>query len=248
MLGASAFLADPHWRARVGVVINLEARGNQGRSFLFQTSAGDAALVDLYAQAVPHLATSSLYAEIYKILPNDTDLTPFLKAGFTGYNFAFVGECGALSHTAGPAPKSRSARPAAAWRSGAGAAAGAVDKEISQRSKAAMRSISMSWACGCRACRKAGRCPFAVGLCRHRAGGMVHPERLAALAAAADRGGGAAGFAAGCGGSGISAARHRRADLSGEPDPSFAHPWALRLALIFGVWAVALRQPGLGLG
>ncbi|HWF63112.1 MAG TPA: M20/M25/M40 family metallo-hydrolase, partial [Rhizomicrobium sp.] len=91
MLGAGAFLDDPAWRARAGVVINLEARGNQGRSFLFQTSPGDGALVDLYARSAPHLATSSLYAEIYKRLPNDTDLTPFLQAGFTGYNFSFIG-------------------------------------------------------------------------------------------------------------------------------------------------------------
>ncbi|MGH6829074.1 MAG: hypothetical protein ACREFW_09215, partial [Rhizomicrobium sp.] len=28
--------------------------------------------------------------------------------------------------------------------------------------------------------------------------------------------------------------------ISGHPDPSFAHPWALRLALAFGVWSVAL--------
>ncbi|HUO02311.1 MAG TPA: hypothetical protein VMU31_06000, partial [Rhizomicrobium sp.] len=28
--------------------------------------------------------------------------------------------------------------------------------------------------------------------------------------------------------------------ISGHADPSFAHPWALRLALFFGVWAVAL--------
>ncbi|MGH6828270.1 MAG: M20/M25/M40 family metallo-hydrolase, partial [Rhizomicrobium sp.] len=92
MLGANAFLADPGWRAKTGVVINLEARGNEGRSFLFQTSPGDSALVALYARAVAHLATSSLYAEIYKVLPNDTDLTPFLQAGFTGLNFSFVGD------------------------------------------------------------------------------------------------------------------------------------------------------------
>ena len=44
-------------------------------------------------------ATSSLYGEIYKFLPNDTDLTPFLKAGITGYNFAFIGNV-AHYHTA----------------------------------------------------------------------------------------------------------------------------------------------------
>ncbi|HUO01663.1 MAG TPA: M20/M25/M40 family metallo-hydrolase, partial [Rhizomicrobium sp.] len=91
MLGANAFLRDPAWRSRIGVVVNLESRGNQGRSFLFQTSPGDGALIDLYAHSVRHLATSSLYAEIYKRLPNDTDLTPFLQAGYTGYNFSFIG-------------------------------------------------------------------------------------------------------------------------------------------------------------
>ena len=57
-------------------MINVEARGNRGPSYLFQTSPGNARLVDLYADRVPHYATSSLYGEIYKYLPNDTDLTP----------------------------------------------------------------------------------------------------------------------------------------------------------------------------
>ena len=71
-----------------------------GPSYLFQTSAGDGELVDLYARNVAHPATSSLYGEIYKYLPNDTDLTPFLQAGFTGYNFAFIGNVARLSHAA----------------------------------------------------------------------------------------------------------------------------------------------------
>ncbi len=98
LLGAAAFVADPRWRAQVGVAINVEARGNQGRSFLFQTSPGDGALIDLYARSVARPATSSLYAAIYKFLPNDTDMTPFLKAGLTGYNFAFIGDA-AQYHT-----------------------------------------------------------------------------------------------------------------------------------------------------
>ncbi len=49
-----------------------------------------AILIDLYAQAAfPYYATSSLYAEIYRLLPNDTDLTLFIKQGFTSFNFAF---------------------------------------------------------------------------------------------------------------------------------------------------------------
>ena len=89
LLGAAAFLHDPALRARVGAVVNVEARGTRGRSLLFQTSPGDGPLIDLYAGAVPDYATSSAYAEIYRLLPNDTDLTLFIRDGFPSFNFAF---------------------------------------------------------------------------------------------------------------------------------------------------------------
>ncbi|HWM61781.1 MAG TPA: M20/M25/M40 family metallo-hydrolase, partial [Rhizomicrobium sp.] len=38
MLGAAAYLRDPLARAKIGAVINVEAGGNQGPSYLFQTS------------------------------------------------------------------------------------------------------------------------------------------------------------------------------------------------------------------
>jgi len=82
LLGAAAFLKDSRLKARVGAVVNVEARGNRGPSLLFQTSAGDGPLIDLYAKYVPEYATSSLYHEIYRFLPNDTDLTLFIAAGF----------------------------------------------------------------------------------------------------------------------------------------------------------------------
>jgi len=91
LLGAQLFLKEAGLRARVGAVINVEARGTSGPSYLFQTSKGDERLVDIYARSVARPATSSLYGEIYKYLPNDTDLTPFLEAGFAGANFAFIG-------------------------------------------------------------------------------------------------------------------------------------------------------------
>jgi len=89
LLGAQAFLQDPKLKARVGVVVNVEARGTRGRSLLFQTSPKSSALIGLYADAVPFRATSSLFAEIYKLLPNDTDLTLFIRQGFPSFNFAF---------------------------------------------------------------------------------------------------------------------------------------------------------------
>ena len=90
LLGANAFLQNPALKDRVGAVVNVEARGTRGQSLLFQTSPGDARLIDLYAAHAPVMATSSLYAEIYKFLPNDTDLTLFLHEGFPAFNFAFV--------------------------------------------------------------------------------------------------------------------------------------------------------------
>lgn len=89
LLGAQAFLENKALAARVGAVVNVEARGTKGRSLLFQTSAGDSKLIDLYANSVPFYATSSLYAEIYRLLPNDTDLTLFIKQGIPSFNFAF---------------------------------------------------------------------------------------------------------------------------------------------------------------
>lgn len=90
LLGANAFLQNAALKARVGAVVNVEARGTKGPSLLFQTSPGDGRLIDLYAHSVPVPATSSLYAEIYKFLPNDTDLTLFIRAGFPSFNFAFA--------------------------------------------------------------------------------------------------------------------------------------------------------------
>lgn len=89
LLGADSFVSNPKFRERVGIVVNVEARGNQGPSLLFQTSPGSEPLIDLYARAVPAYATSSLFVEIYRALPNDTDVTEFLDESLPSLNFAF---------------------------------------------------------------------------------------------------------------------------------------------------------------
>jgi hypothetical protein len=91
MLGASAFVAEHPWAKDVRVAANFEARGNAGASGLFETTAGNGRLVQLLAQAAPHVTGSSLGYEIYKHLPNDTDMTVFKKTGAAGLNFAFIG-------------------------------------------------------------------------------------------------------------------------------------------------------------
>jgi len=91
LLGASAFVAEHPWAKDAHVVINFEARGNSGASQMFETSAGNGRLIDLFAQAAPHPSGSSLTYEIYKHMPNDTDMTVFKKSGAAGLNFAFIG-------------------------------------------------------------------------------------------------------------------------------------------------------------
>lgn len=91
MLGASAFVDEHPWARDMRVAVNLEGRGDAGDSQLFETSAGNARLVQLLAEAAPHAAGSSFTFEIYKHMPNDTDMTIFKKAGAPGLNFGFIG-------------------------------------------------------------------------------------------------------------------------------------------------------------
>jgi hypothetical protein len=89
-LGAKAFFSSDPARAHVGVVINLEARGNRGRALMFETHRDAAPLVHFLIDADALSSASSLMPDLYRRLPNDTDLTEAIKGGFQGLNFAFV--------------------------------------------------------------------------------------------------------------------------------------------------------------
>ena len=56
---------------------------------MFETSDGNGWLISQYAQAVLQPLATSLSMDVYKVLPNDTDLSVFKKAGMGGLNFAF---------------------------------------------------------------------------------------------------------------------------------------------------------------
>jgi Peptidase family M28 len=90
LLGAEGFARTHPLAKKVRVAINLEARGTSGRSLMFQTSDENAWLIGLYARQISRPTTSSLYHEVYKRLPNDTDFTVFSAHGMQGYNFAFI--------------------------------------------------------------------------------------------------------------------------------------------------------------
>jgi hypothetical protein len=98
--GAKAFVNAHPWAKEIAAAVNLEARGTSGRSLMFETSENNAWLISAYAAAVKNPDTSSLYFEIYRLMPNDTDFSIFKRAGMAGMNFAFIRNA-AYYHTAG---------------------------------------------------------------------------------------------------------------------------------------------------
>jgi hypothetical protein len=89
LLGAEAFAHSHPWMKDAGLILNFEARGNRGPSLLFETSQGNRPLIEAVSHVAPYPIGSSLFYELYKILPNDTDFTVFRPAGIPGLNFAF---------------------------------------------------------------------------------------------------------------------------------------------------------------
>jgi hypothetical protein len=74
----------------VGLVINMEARGDSGPSLMFETSSLNGGLISELATSSARPVTNSLMYEIYRIMPNDTDFSTFKQAGVPGFNFAFI--------------------------------------------------------------------------------------------------------------------------------------------------------------
>ncbi|MBT8302639.1 MAG: M28 family peptidase, partial [Maribacter sp.] len=91
--GADLFVNKHPWAKEVGLALNFEARGSGGPSYmLIETNRGNRKLIEEFTQANPEYpVANSLVYSIYKMLPNDTDLTVFREDGdIEGLNFAFI--------------------------------------------------------------------------------------------------------------------------------------------------------------
>lgn len=91
--GADLFVKNHPWAKEVGLVLNFEARGSGGPGYmLMETNRGNGKLIQEFIAANPEYpVTNSLAYSIYKMLPNDTDLTVFREdADIEGFNFAFI--------------------------------------------------------------------------------------------------------------------------------------------------------------
>ena len=91
--GADLFVNHHPWVKEVGLVLNFEARGSGGPSYmLLETNRGNSKVIDEFIKANPkYPAANSLVYSVYKMLPNDTDLTVFREdMDIEGLNFAFI--------------------------------------------------------------------------------------------------------------------------------------------------------------
>ncbi len=95
LLGAEAFVHSHPYAKNIGLVLNFEARGSGGPSYmLMETNGKNSKLLKEFLKANPNYpAANSLMYSVYKMLPNDTDLTVFREgANINGFNFAFIGD------------------------------------------------------------------------------------------------------------------------------------------------------------
>lgn len=91
--GADLFVNNHPWAKEVGLVLNFEARGSGGPSYmLLETNRGNSTLIKEFIQAnTAYPVANSLVYSVYKMLPNDTDLTVFREdMDIDGFNFAFI--------------------------------------------------------------------------------------------------------------------------------------------------------------
>ena len=91
LLGAKLFAQNHAWANDIGAVINIDNRGGDGPAQLFETGLQDLALINAIAPRITHPVMGSFFVEIYRRMPNGTDLSAFLARGNTGINIACTG-------------------------------------------------------------------------------------------------------------------------------------------------------------
>jgi len=90
LVGARAFLADPLSR-NVDSLINLEARGVRGPVNMFETSRPNGRAIGVYSRAVANPVANSLSTDVYRLMPNYTDVNTFAERGWLTLNLAPIG-------------------------------------------------------------------------------------------------------------------------------------------------------------
>ena len=91
LLGAHSFVRNDPLAKDAAAIINMEARGVSGPAILFQTSDPNGRDIAAFAARAKAPVGNSLATDIYKMMPNDTDMSEFLALGADAINLAFTG-------------------------------------------------------------------------------------------------------------------------------------------------------------
>lgn len=102
LLGAKGF-AGHRWAKDVGCMLNFEARGVCGPTYLFEVGEPKSWLIPEIARSKAPVRTSSLMFEVYRRLPFTTDFH-MLRDRIPGMNIAFIGRF-PLYHSANDGPE-----------------------------------------------------------------------------------------------------------------------------------------------
>jgi hypothetical protein len=91
LIGARAFMERDPLAARVAFAANFEARGVSGPAIMFETSRPSGAAIDWYGRASRLPVANSLSTDLYRLIPNSTDVAVFDERPWTILNFAVIG-------------------------------------------------------------------------------------------------------------------------------------------------------------
>ncbi|ARC86168.1 M42 glutamyl aminopeptidase family protein [Clostridium argentinense CDC 2741] len=86
--GSKAFVkSHPELKESIDLVINVDGRGNRGGVLMFESSAYNYDLMRYFKSANSRPLAFSFTSSLYRKMPNTTDMTSFLDAGYSGLNF-----------------------------------------------------------------------------------------------------------------------------------------------------------------
>jgi len=91
LVGAASFVDKDPFAKLVSAVVSMEARGVSGPVAMFQTSTPNGRDIGALKSDIKSAFTNSLAADVYEVLPNDTDVTKYLKLDIDVSNFAIGG-------------------------------------------------------------------------------------------------------------------------------------------------------------
>jgi hypothetical protein len=92
LLGAEGFFAQHAYAHDVAAVINVEGSGSAGPALLLRSGPRSGALVNTFRAVARYPVASSFSEELFKRMPNNTDLTVSSRFDKPGVDIAFAGE------------------------------------------------------------------------------------------------------------------------------------------------------------